>query len=66
MNSNLDLNLIKKDCSKLTHNKNIEYYFSIINNIQYFNAFVLNFDKKEDIFSFFKSFNSEELGITNE
>ena len=38
----------------------------MINEIEYFNAFILNFKTKEDIFKFFKSFNSENWGITNE
>ena len=66
MNIDLNLDLIIKDLSKDTNNQNIEYYISLINNIEYFNVFILNFDKKEDIFDFFKSFNSEEYGITNE
>ena len=66
LNSDLLLDIIIKDCSNNTHNQNIEYYISLINNIEYFNVFILNFDKKEDIFDFFKSLNSEEYGITNE
>ena len=66
LNSDLLLDIIIKDCSNNTHNQNIEYYISLINNIEYFNAFILNFSKKNDIFEFFKSFNSEEYGITNE
>ncbi len=66
LNLNLDLNIILKDCSKLTHNQSVENFFSLINDIQYFNALILNFSKKEDIICFFKNFNSEEYGITNE
>lgn len=66
LNSSLNLNLVIKDNSKFTCNQNIECFFSLINNVQYFNALILNFEKKEDIFGFFKLFNSEELGITNE
>ena len=65
LKSNLNLDLIIKDISKFSHSENIEYYFSLINDMQYFNAFILNFEKKEDIFLFFNSFNSEDLGITN-
>ena len=66
LNLSHNLNLFIEDLSKNTNKQNIEYYFSLINNIQYFNVFILNFDKKEDIFDFFKSLNSEEYGITNE
>ena len=66
LQSNLNLNIVLKDCSKSSNSENIEFYFSLINNIEYFNAFILNFKKKEDIFDFFKSFNSEESGITKE
>ena len=66
MNLTLDLNLNLKDCSKLAINQNIENFFSLINDTQYFNALFLNFSKKEEIINFFKSFNSDEYGITNE
>ena len=61
---NIIINILIKNCSNSTNIENIEYYFSLINNIQYFNAFILNY-KKKDIFLFFKSFVSEEWGITN-
>ena len=66
LNLTLDLNLNLKDCSKLAVNQNIENFFSLINDTQYFNALFLNFSKKEEIINFFKSFNSDEYGITNE
>ena len=66
LNLTLDLNLNLKDCSKLAINQNIENFFSLINDTQYFNALFLNFSKKEEIINFFKSFNSDEYGITNE
>lgn len=66
LKSDFKLNILIKDCSNFSHIQNIEYYFSLINDIQYFNAFILNYEKKEDIFQFFKSFNSEAWGITNE
>ena len=65
LKSCLHLNLIMKDNSEFTHTQNIEYYFSLINDVQYFNAFILNFEKKENILKFFNSFNSEDWGITN-
>ena len=65
LKSCLNLNLIMKDNSEFSHTQNIEYYFSLINDVQYFNAFILNFEKKEDILKFFNSFNSEDWGITN-
>ena len=61
-----NLNLLVKDCSEFTYNQNIEEFFSLIDNRNYFNAFILNYEKKEEIFKFFKLFNSEESGITNE
>ena len=61
-----NLNMLIKDCSSSTHNENIEYYFSLINDIQYFNIFVLNHDNKKDIFDFIELFKSEEWGITND
>ena len=66
LNSDFNLNLSIKDFSNSSPIQNIEYYFSLINDIQYFNVFVLNYEKKEEIFDFFKSFNTEEWGITNE
>ena len=66
LKSYLNINLLIKDCSKSNHTQNIEYFFSLINDIQYFNAFILNYEKKEDILTFFKSFNTEDWGITNE
>ena len=66
LNLNLNMNLVLKDCSKSSHSENIEYYCSLINDIQYFNAFILNFEKKEEIFNFFKLFNIEDSGITKE
>lgn len=66
LNSDFNLNLSIKDFSNSSSIQNIEYYFSLINDIQYFNVFVLNYEKKEEIFDFFKSFNTEEWGITNE
>lgn len=65
-NKNLNLALILKDYSSFTINKNVENFFELINDIQYFNTLILNYSKKEDIFLFFKSFNSEEIGISNE
>ena len=65
LNSSLDLKLNIKDRSKFSNNQNVEHFFSLVNNIQYYNALILNL-KKEDIFNFFKSFNSEEYGIINE
>jgi len=61
-----NLNLLIKDCSKSSIIQNIEFFFSLINDIQYFNVFILNYEKKENICEFFKSFNSEDWGITNE
>lgn len=61
-----NLDLFINDVSELSDIQNIEHYYSLINNIQYFNAFILNYKAKEDIFKFFKSFNSENWGITNE
>lgn len=66
LNLTLDLNLNLKDCSKLAINQNIENFFSLINDTQYFNMLFLIFSKKEEIINFFKSFNSDEYGITNE
>lgn len=66
LNSDFNLNLSIKDFSNSSPIQNIKYYFSLINDIQYFNVFVLNYEKKEEIFDFFKSFNTEEWGITNE
>ena len=66
LNFNLNMNLVLKDCSKSSHSENIEYYCSLINNIQYFNALVLNFEKKEEIFNFFKVFDLEDSGISKE
>ena len=66
LNLILDLNLNLKDCSKLAINQNIENFFSLINDTQYFNTLFLIFSKKEEIINFFKSFNSDEYGITNE
>lgn len=66
LNLTLDLNLNLKDCSKLAINQNIENFFSLINDTQYFNTLFLIFSKKEEIINFFKSFNSDEYGITNE
>jgi hypothetical protein len=66
LKSKFNLELFIKDVSELSLIQNIEYYYSLINNIQYFNAIILNYKTKEDIFEFFKSFNSENLGITNE
>ncbi len=61
-----NLKMLIKDRSNLTNNENIEYYFSLITDIQYFNVFVLNHDNKKDILDFIESFKSEEWGITNE
>ena len=64
LNSDLLLDIIIKDCSKNTHNQNIEYYISLINNIEYFNVFILNFSKKNDIFEFFKLVKRKKILIT--
>lgn len=66
LSSSQDLSLIIKDGSKSSHIQNIEYYFSLINDIEYFNTFILNFERKENIFDFFQSFQSEDYGITKE
>jgi len=66
LKSKFNLDLFIKDVSEFSHSQNIEYYYTLINEIEYFNAFILNFKTKEDIFKFFKSFNSENWGITNE
>ena len=65
LNLSHNLNLFIEDLSKNTNKQNIEYYFSLINNIQYFNVFILNFDKKEDIFDFFKSLNEYKIRLEN-
>ena len=66
LKSKFNLDLFIKDVSEFSHIQNINFYYTLINNIEYFNAFILNYKTKEDIFEFFKSFNSENLGITNE
>lgn len=66
LKSKFNLDLFIKDVSEFSHSQNIEYYYTLINEIEYFNAFILNYKTKEDIFKFFKSFNSENWGITNE
>ena len=61
-----NLNMLIKDCSNSTQKQNIEYFFSLINDIQYFNIFILNYEKKQEIYDFFEAFKSEDWGITNE
>ena len=55
-----------KDCSGFTSVQNIEYYYSLINNIQYFNVFIFNYEKKQDVIDFFELFKPKDLGLTKD
>ena len=66
INSSLNINLSIKDLSNFSHIQNIEYYFSLINDIQYFNVLILNFLNEKDIINFFELFKPKDYGISKE